>query len=1618
MIKKQQQFIPKGMNQDVAETKVQSDFAHSIKNLRIVTDEDSGTLALVTEKGTSSKSFTNLYKYTEPEGYKLIFDKVYNVSKLSGFSVQNSYYIIPYVVYIDYDVDFNFTPDKFMQILDSHEIEYHYNAKIINKYTPFYFSIMNFDSGLSNIVTSFYFPNTDKYLKIRANNSDFYNIDLSNYESYANITTTNRNSFRISRVIFVLYKVTSGTYYDMSNTLMQKDNTFYKNQYRDNIFLKFDLSDYSGGPSQFYTNNISNLNRKCVIFNNYLKVYTILGSCVLNNTITFFAKCKESLKCQFEKTNGQIEPSFVSFSEIDNDPNIPFNDCIFKIENFNSNNPTYTLLYSGNLNFSIDHPIKTYGSYESENQQRVYWIDGINQPRVINIVNTYENFDDDNDNHFNFCTPVYLNETVNITKKLFGGFFHSGVIQYFMTYVDQNQQESKIFYQSPLYYLTSSDRALSPEETSANSFVINIQNANANDLQRDKLRIYSLHRSSLNATPVAKLVFEIKLEKESSNINVVDTGDVGMNIDPQIILMAGCDYFIPKTMGVKDNSMFFGNIKVENFGSLSKINNLNLNFECDRASDDDLNIATSGSYNIMYISNTYNTHDYPVNKGISLKDFSFGNSVQLNGFKKITAARNYRQNENGSDTDLKTFMYQEEYMLGIQLLHKSGEWSQPIWVGDYIMDKYPKISDLVEVPVYQCLYSSSYVNTLLNNDYIAIRPLVVCNDNSTSRVICQGVINPVLYDKKEGNETGSNYANEYLSSWFFRPKLNVGNHHYFGFGVDDTTYNANWRKQVVFTGSSFSNLGDSNDKREKFIDYGLAYLSVDGDIRNEVQNNDDRLTISTKLVSFNSPEIEFEKTKELPKNIKAERIGMIRLHHLKYDLNVLTSTTSRATDFGFNKRILKNKHLDYNFANGFTYVGGLSWEDKTPADNTTVYSFYVYPWANSQTYTVEKKDSDDILYNAPYKKTISNWRYSQYNEYFDTISSSVLNNAKIVNNNYTSTKNYIYTKDVDKLFIGNYSYWSNTDNATINSKNCFYIEGTKLNAEDCKENSTSNSKNANLENTSVRIQYKSTPHAVLEGANSLLPNSVYYGDGLALVSLINDEYDGNTKTHFKGRYYDSNYNKLKPTKTSLLESVWYIAGDVVKLTKNTKALIKWEKGDTYFQRYNCLKTYSYSNESQNNVVDILSFMIHTRVNLNGCYDDKSRNDILYIDNTNFNKLNDVYNQTDNFFTYHVLDETNLNNKFPNLITWGKQKSFGESIDSWANIHLLNVLDLDGNLGEITALKLWNNKLIAFQNKGISVIKYNENTMLQPVNGAPIELANSGRVSGKEIISNQFGCQNEWSIVNAKSGLYFSDDYNHKIYVLSDGIKCISDSFGFKSYLKNKNYSGVWKPNRNAGTTLRTYYDQQLGDIYFTDGSKCLTYNENINLFTAFYDYVDTTNAKLFDFINVENKNYWILNDFTNSVPLFYRHRDINNLNIFDLNKGYEIEITSNLDPHIDKIFDTVEIRGDSYDISTDPDTLNSGYGSAPPFDKLKVNNEYQDTGEQNLQFLKDKPYSQGSNMKQKFRMWRAAIGRNQKNNQNTRDRIRNYWSRIKLTKSDGISNLRAKIHDIVVDVYE
>ena len=139
-------------------------------------------------------------------------------------------------------------------------------------------------------------------------------------------------------------------------------------------------------------------------------------------------------------------------------------DRIYKLEFNDSSLLTNTKLYEGNLGFDTSYPIESISIYEKDNLEKIYWVDGLNQPRVINISSPSDIRSTWNDDTFNFVRKLTLKENIKIEKNItVGGVFAPGVIQYCFTYFDFNGQESNIFYTSPIYYTSHNDRGASPE---------------------------------------------------------------------------------------------------------------------------------------------------------------------------------------------------------------------------------------------------------------------------------------------------------------------------------------------------------------------------------------------------------------------------------------------------------------------------------------------------------------------------------------------------------------------------------------------------------------------------------------------------------------------------------------------------------------------------------------------------------------------------------------------------------------------------------------------------------------------------------------------------------------------------------------------------------------------------------------------------------------------------------------------------------------------------------------------------------------------------------------------------------------------------------------------------
>lgn len=1397
-----------------------------------------------------------------------------------------------------------------------------------------------------------------------------------------------------------------------------------------------------------------------------------IGQSIIENSLIVFTT--ENSKIDIKGVEGDI--SDINIEEFEIQDLLEFQDRIYKID-IEKDSINKTLLYEGILGFDTDNPIEAVSLYENDLSKKVYWVDGLNQARVLNIQDYNKKIW--NDTSFNFIPRLKLNEKVSIIKRETGGTFPSGVIQYVFTYYNKYLQESNIFYTSDLFYSSDINRANSPEESTTNSFEITLNNLDTNF---DYVRVYSIFRTSINATPTCKRVIDLKVS--SDTINFTDTGNIGNTIDNTELLYIGGEDLVPYTLEYKDDTLFLGNIKIE------------------RPS----------------IDNTIKEYFRGKEKSISISMVE--SNIEL---PDASGYYSYKSNLDKKSSDIKIFKYLDTYRFGIQFQHYTGRWSEPVFIGDvritkHIEGDYYKKST-ISIPVPKLTIDDvSIIKNLLSKGYIKARPIVVYPTIYDRECICQGILCPTVFNV-EDRYSNSPYSQ---SSWFTRPNAPFDIYKSFNFSTVDGLWRADWRERnssgkysINSAAGSWTNTvynylegGEIKELKLNFENYGAwaefrhfhpipnnasknaeiqcisnppldLYIdstgeySSGGDWANKYKEN---FYIDQSIVTLHSPDIEFDDSVKSinTSNLKLRIIGIVPITSFYGDIDITTSTPQQVYNGtetltpGFYKENIGSENISIlGYRN---ILSGAFWMDEfykstTPNRNYPI-GFVVYPFHRNGSLNNDIS-RDGSSAKLKYKK-LSNLKYS-YNSYYfnkediwnayveDSSQYTGISGVSILNeyDNITKLpsqleggKDIVYYNNIDKIIVPSRNNGLNSEGYHIVVSSLYEFDDNNLH-----NIFTAEYKTIPKELTSVQygvepvsMKYKSTPHAVLAlkynktGDNRVLPtlkDGDYQGEETWNINYVGESIPSNKKLYWEdtkvtnsisqdvlsisfkdkngtllgtgpeygwlwlGELYNDSITEATrfggKTPEAIENNLWLPCGEAVSINDLSSSIsIEWREGDTYYQRYDHIKTYPYTLEDQNAITDIVSFMCETRVNIDGRYD-RNRGQLSNFSTTpeNFNKINPVYSQSNNYFNYRLLDESVYKqNYFPNTVTWSKSKLLGDKVDTWTNMNFSSVLDLDGNKGKITSIKRYNNTLIAFQEKGISTILYNDRVQIPTNDGVPIEISNSGKVNGKVYLSNTIGCSNKWSIVQGEKGLYFIDSIGKGIYLLNNQITNISDKYGFHSWI-NQKIEGVSIWNPKDFNSFVSYYDKTNGDILFIDKNDCLTFSEPLDGFTSFYSYNNTPYMA-----NVNGRNIAINKSYKGGTKY----------NLWELNEGeynmfydkyfpFYTTVISNTDRTIDKIFNTLEFRADSWNKDK---LLNT------TFDTLTTWNEYQ-YGESKLTNILGKP----SPLKRKFRIWRANIPRDKYNG---RDRMRNPWLYVKLSMEKENTN-KTILHDLVVHYF-
>jgi hypothetical protein len=1376
-------------------------------------------------------------------------------------------------------------------------------------------------------------------------------------------------------------------------------------------------------------------------------------------------------------------------------------DRIYRLEN----KQTYfegKLLYEGNLNFNVNNPIENISVYENDNIQKVYWIDGLNQSRVINIVADSTVSGSWNDSSFDFVQDLELKETVTVVRDdLASGSFSSGVIQYAFTYYNKYGQESNIFYTSPIQYISFASRGASPEEKVSNSFTITIANP---DTRFDYIRVYSIHRASIDATPNVLNVVDLPINaanvRAGETLTYTDNGTIGTSVDPTELLYVGGEEVVFGTMTQKDNTLFLGNADIKR-----KL-----------VGPDIINSIKGGniSFNQRYVGNYVRTAGY----------YPYKNSLYLG-------------------SKIKSFKYLEWYRFGVQFQYKNGKWSEPIWINDAYNGPASGGMGYGISPSYngalttvQASYSlnSDIINKVVAQGFIRARGVVVYPTLIDREVVAQGILCPTVYN------IGDRFGNSPFaqSSWFARPNLafdierNKSNWNGIGtlFGDYDKS------KAAVISNKNANLTIDPGTPSAKTILIDIVNKGAWAEFRHNkpVPNNWERnaeiqciantpagpytaskgselnsytashaeyFFVDQNILTLHSPDIEFDEgVQNLDSSgLKLRIVGVVPITANASEIDIQTSTPANDTSkMGFYKETIGSENNSYHGLKNL--ISGAFWFDKmtnmknVDDDHGYTESFFVYAWHRNGSLNNQGPVTEGSRTAMLDKKKISNLKFSSFSKYFNEpwlaykandATHTGITGVSIFNSNeqsvvripapansnlgdlnyYGNVDKVIAATRVDDAYSLTFDFSDGPKTEEFNRKNGYPIVVTGVNTAESFAHQlftggtfpiqfVKRSDGATLTEVpngtdAVRMKYKSTPHAVFalnyatDGRQIVMPtnretdytdywnvndanvikggvNHFFWNPTAKSISesetQINDGVFQDVISEYTSNLTDNNYSYLYlaelyndnitnrfggQTEEAFENNIWLPGGEPINLlnadgTPVSYASLTYTEGDTFLERYDCLKTYSYTLEDQNSVTEIVSFMCETRVNIEGRYDrNRGQLNNLTMTPENFNKVNKVYSQKNNFFNYRGINHSKFNlNYFPNTVTWTKEKQLGSIIDTWTNITMASTLDLDGDKGEVISLNTYNNEIFCFQRKGFSNILFNSRVQIPASDGMPIEITNGMKVSGKRYVSNTIGCSNKWSIVESPSGLYFIDNETNSMYLFNGEVKSISDSLGMRQWVNENNTHINWNPVTYEN--FRGFYDKNNNDVYFVNNNWCLCYSELIGQFTSFmsYERVPAMFNVGSEFYAFNNNKLW--QQFNGDYNMF-----------FGQYKPYSITVVANADEPADKIFNTVEFRADAYD----------GDNLAPTktYDTLDVYNEYQH-GRVTLTDLNGRP----SPLKRKFRIWRANIPRaNTPINgipANNRDRIRNTWAYVKLS-TETPNTYRTVFHDMTIHYF-
>lgn len=1242
-------------------------------------------------------------------------------------------------------------------------------------------------------------------------------------------------------------------------------------------------------------------------------------------------------------------------------------DCIWELENVSTELPVIvTLKYMRNMGFSSLNPIQAIYNYENSSIEKIYWVDGKNQLRFLNLRQSKLNKDTeelidlsasvvDTVGKFNTSQP----KLVGLTS---GGSHTAGMIQYAYNLYRVNGSQTAISPLSEIIALGKETQGGSLNEVVSSMPTISIKNIDKNYTH---IKIYSIKYTSLNQSPSISIVSD-SLISNYEDTRYSDSGNSFTSISLSEFLFLGSNVTIPKHIESKNLRLFLFNVKELKFDvdidmrAYSHNSSSQAVVWSDVISDGNNGVTTNNPSNIITLST--------ISYGLDAKHDSVNRDYNI--YKYIKNGTNYgaegkyvvlKVNQNNSLTSdeisRSRFLKDREiYRFAIEFYNKKGQYSFPKWISDLkmpdgnLLGKHNTIEATMKPEFYTWLAS------LPDNDEkpIGYRILRSNRTENDKTIICQGLINSMVANlKKTGKETnkailaGLASDSDVLKMPSLQRPLK--------------------QRQIPFTGasdyhelSSDSYLNNNSLGRGTLREGFTAAPSTEHRAQN-IQFN--------RMMQVFSPEVTFCNP-TFNSSTMLRVVGIQKettLNNWASEYNPISKLNSHESKFIGGANISSPGVVITTITGSPSALGDNSIFGPTNSDNDTgVFQFY----------REFKKGFFQIPESA----------IKTYSIYGSPEITEIGQDSKA----YNGDSLYRYSNSLRPMLIDNW-------NQEATNRDCeVQILGTNTFGAKCvtimegdNSSSTPISSRATLEKLFTNGKF----HEQTGGLGQVGPTyNLGTGDNSAMVVELTHD----VNHAYLGGIYGGNSMEDKS------RSSYIGVGSYSPILNNSVLIIS--AGDTYVADFKFAKMTKTNTELSNQdylqVTEIISIPLETTVNI------KQRNDISINSWDNryqpkeieYHNYNNVYSQqptliqtTGTGFKFKSINE------FDTKIISSSKKISGEFIDSWTNFLENETRTLDGRYGPINGVAKLGDEVYTFQDTGVARISIEPRVQTTANDGLAIQIGTGSVLNHHSYLSTESGTKNKWSIISTSGGIYFYDTINRSISQVRESVVSLSEQAGLHSFMTNNTkLEDLSKDNPLIGKGVSVGYNAIDNEVYMTFlqtiPSYTIAFNESKKAFTSFYDYkpaIYINKGQRMITTHPDKSSGW--QHFTGLRNTFYGLK-------------HDSSITFLVAPGTRKdiVFNNAEYKMEMTN-SEGLDLPNSTFTS------IRLWNEYQDTGEVNLVLR--------SNLKRKFRNWGVTFPRTMNGSNKSRDRIRNPWSYLKFTlnNQDGKKMIA---HDIKVSYTE